>query len=119
MPSGLGLVDGAQTVAALYVEANGPYAGLEGVDCWPESRDARRYAGPNPVVAHPPCNRWCSIAPINVELRAGSLSVTMAECSRALWIAFAASVAFWSTQLEHTLGRAYGLPSPPRYGGLD
>ena len=24
-----------RTVAALYVEANGPYAALTGVDCWP------------------------------------------------------------------------------------
>lgn len=48
-----------QTVAALYVEEGGCYAGLSGVDPWPESRDAREYAGPHPVVAHPPCQRWC------------------------------------------------------------
>ena len=47
-----------KTVAALYVEADGCYAGLPDVDCWPESRDARLYGGPHPVVAHPPCNRW-------------------------------------------------------------
>lgn len=43
-----------RTVAALYVEADGPYSRVEGVDLWPESRDARKYAGPHPVVAHPP-----------------------------------------------------------------
>ena len=47
-----------QTIAALYVEDGGCYAGLPGVDAWPESRDARNYAGPHPVVAHPPCQRW-------------------------------------------------------------
>ncbi|MBO9624142.1 MAG: hypothetical protein J7500_15650 [Sphingomonas sp.] len=47
-----------ETVAALYVETNGCYFGLPGVDPWDEARDARRYAGPHPVVAHPPCQRW-------------------------------------------------------------
>jgi hypothetical protein len=45
-------------IAALYVETDGGYFGLEGVDPWDEARDARRYAGPHPVVAHPPCQRW-------------------------------------------------------------
>lgn len=47
-----------KTVAALYVETDGCYFGLEGVDPWDEARDARRYSGPHPVVAHPPCQRW-------------------------------------------------------------
>ncbi len=45
-------------VAALYVETGGVYFGLEDVDPWDEQRDARLYAGPWPVVAHPPCARW-------------------------------------------------------------
>lgn len=45
-------------IAALYVEANGCYFGIEDVDSWDESRDARQYDGPHPVVAHPPCQRW-------------------------------------------------------------
>jgi hypothetical protein len=48
----------AVTVAALYVETGGCYFGLPGVDPWDEARDARKYAGPHPVVAHPPCQRW-------------------------------------------------------------
>jgi hypothetical protein len=50
------------TVAALFVEKDGTYFGLEGVDPWDEQRDARLYAGPWPVVAHPPCNRFCRFA---------------------------------------------------------
>lgn len=46
------------TVAALYVETGGCYFGMGGVDPWDEARDARKYAGPHPVVAHPPCQRW-------------------------------------------------------------
>lgn len=45
-------------IAALYVEKDGVYANLPGVDPWDEQRDARLYAGPYPVVAHPPCQRW-------------------------------------------------------------
>ena len=48
----------ALTVAALYVDPAGCYSGLPDVDPWPIERDARRYAGPHPVVAHPDCRRW-------------------------------------------------------------
>lgn len=45
-------------VAALFVATGGCYFGLPGVDPWDKARDARLYAGPWPVVAHPPCERW-------------------------------------------------------------
>lgn len=45
-------------IAALYVEPDGVYAKQPGIDAWCEMRDARCYAGPYPVVAHPPCQRW-------------------------------------------------------------
>lgn len=45
-------------IAALFVEKNGVYFGLPDVDPWDEVRDARLYAGPYPVIAHPPCARW-------------------------------------------------------------
>ena len=49
---------GTSTVAALYVETGGCYYGLQNVETWDQARDARSYAGPWPVVAHPPCQRW-------------------------------------------------------------
>ncbi len=45
-------------IAALFVATGGCYFGVPGVDPWDEKRDARLYAGPWPVVAHPPCERW-------------------------------------------------------------
>jgi len=45
-------------IAALFVETAGAYFGLPNVEPWDETADARRYAGPYPVVAHPPCQRW-------------------------------------------------------------
>lgn len=52
-------------IAALYVETGGAYFGIPGVEPWDEQRDARRYAGPWPVVAHPPCQRWGALAAVN------------------------------------------------------
>ncbi|MCK1541410.1 hypothetical protein IVB12_05315 [Bradyrhizobium sp. 179] len=52
-------------VAALYVETGGCYFGLPNVDPWDIDRDARGYAGPYPVVAHPPCDRWHQLSAVN------------------------------------------------------
>ncbi len=52
-------------IAALYVATGGCYFGLPNVDPWDEQRDARKYEGPWPVVAHPPCQRWSSFAFVN------------------------------------------------------
>jgi len=45
------------TVAALYVARGGAYWNLPDVDPWDVERDARLYAGPWAVIAHPPCQR--------------------------------------------------------------
>lgn len=52
-------------IAALFVEKNGCYYGLPDVDPWDKTRDARRYEGPWPVVAHPPCDRWHQLSAVN------------------------------------------------------
>jgi hypothetical protein len=53
------------TVAALFVQHDGCYAGLSHIDAWPEHRDARKYSGLLPVVAHPPCQLWGNLAAVN------------------------------------------------------
>ena len=52
-------------IAALFVQSNGTYFGLDGVDPWDEVRDARKYNGPHSVVAHPPCQLWGAMANVN------------------------------------------------------
>src|SRR5215831_8232867 len=56
------------TVAALFVYSDGTYAGIPGVEIWDENRDARRYAGPHPVVAHPPCKSWSIMSNCRPEI---------------------------------------------------
>lgn len=43
------------------------YFNIAGVDPYDISRDARDYAGPYPVVAHPPCNLWVNFAALNYK----------------------------------------------------
>jgi hypothetical protein len=53
----------SERVVALYVDKRGPYPELLGAEqCWDQQRDARLYAGPWPVVAHPPCGPWGKLA---------------------------------------------------------
>lgn len=103
------------TVAALYVDARGCYQGLEGVDAWDEKRDARLYAGPWPVVAHPPCSTWCQLASVN-EARYGHPIGSDGGC----FAAALAAVREHGGVLEHPAyslaWRAYGLNEPPSTG---
>ena len=105
------------TVAALYVAPGGAYYGLDGCEPWglPE-RDARLYAGPHPVVAHPPCSRWCRLAGL-VEKRWGHKKGDDGGC----FAAALASVRRWGGVLEHPAHTdawdAFGLPVPPAEGG--
>lgn len=50
---------------------NGCYYGLDDVDPWDIERDARTYAGPYPVVAHPPCQLWVNLAAVNFKRYGG------------------------------------------------
>lgn len=104
------------TVAALFVQKNGIYYGLPDVDPWDEERDARLYVGPWPVVAHPPCSRWCRLAGL-VEARWGHRRGDDGGC----FASALAAVRRWGGVLEHPAYSdawlAHGLLDPPRSGG--
>lgn len=103
-------------IAALFVETGGCYFSLPDVDAWDEPRDARGYAGPFPVVAHPPCQRWGRFwhgSPRKPhQFRLGDDGGCFA------WAL--ASVRTWGGVLEHPADsrawEAFGL-SKPRRGG--
>lgn len=102
-------------IAALFVQKNGHYFGLEGVDPWDEARDARKYAGPWPVVAHPPCARWCRLAGL-VEARWGHKRGDDGGCFESAL----KSVRTYGGVLEHPAysdaWAAFDLPDPVRGG---
>ena len=49
------------TVAVLFARADSHYKALPGCDVWDAERDARKWPGGAPVVAHPPCRAWASL----------------------------------------------------------
>lgn len=108
-------------IAALYVETGGCYYGLPGVEPWDKARDARHYAGPHRVVAHPPCQRWGKLwagAPLVIK-RTGQRKVLGDDDG--CFAAALSAVRRWGGVLEHPWGsRAWahhGLNLPPRIGG--
>jgi hypothetical protein len=102
------------TVAALFVDPRGPYPGMEGVDCWDEQRDARLYAGPCPVVAHPPCQLWGNLAALNFK-RYGGERLRPGNDGGCFLMALLTVVGYGGV-LEHPAGskawQAHGLPKP-------
>lgn len=106
----------SDSVAALFVNPRGAYADVPGVDLWDEARDARRYPGSAPVVAHPPCSRWCQLAGL-VEARWGHKVGDDGGCFEAAL----RMVRTYGGVLEHPAysraWSAFQLPVPPREGG--
>ena len=105
-------------VSALYVQTDGCYSNLENVDMWDEKRDARKYSGHNPVVAHPPCQLWGALAHVNYKRwggehnKPGNDGGTFACAKRA--------VEKWGGVLEHPAKtgawKAFDIPKPGKGG---
>jgi hypothetical protein len=104
-------------IAALYVETGGVYFGLPNVDPWDKKRDARLYAGPYPVVAHPPCERWGRYWSGGPSGKVRRKKGDDANC----FAAAIAAVRRWGGVLEHPEASHawgfFGLNAPPRDGG--
>ena len=104
-------------IAALYVAAGGCYFELQDVDPWDKGRDARMYAGPFPVIAHPPCERWG-------RYWFGGPSAKVRRVlgdDNGCFAAALSSVRKWGGVLEHPEGSHafthFGITKPPRKGG--
>jgi hypothetical protein len=108
-------------IAALYVETDGAYFNLDGIEPWDETRDARSYAGPYPVVAHPPCQRWGKLwagQPLHIK-RTGIRKIKGDDGG--CFAAALTAVRTYSGILEHPWGSHawahFCLNLPPRSGG--
>jgi hypothetical protein len=106
-------------ISALFVARGGCYfdPALTDVDPWDESRDARLYAGPWPVVAHPPCQRWGRYWFGGPSAKVRRVLGDDGGC----FASALASVRRWGGVLEHPEAsrawRAHELIEPPRSGG--
>ena len=104
-------------IAALFVATDGCYFGVSGVDPWDRDRDAKRYAGPHAVVAHPPCERWGRYW--------GGSPTTWPRLVKGddlgCFESALASVRRWGGVIEHPRDShawaAHGLLPPPKGGG--
>jgi len=105
LPGGSGGLSRPLT-AALFVRPRSVYHTLARVDAWCAARDATRYRGPYPVVAHPPCRGWGRLRHM-AKPRPG-------ECELAFFARDA--VRQFGGVLEHPQGSAFfragGLPRP-------
>lgn len=99
-------------VAALFVETGGCYFGIKGVDPHDVTRDARKFRGPGPVIAHPPCARWGRLWWVGGRRKGDDDGHFLFALS---------AVRLYGGVLEHPEGSsawpAHGLLAPPRSGG--
>lgn len=107
-------------IAALFVESNGVYTGLAHVDAWDRERDARSYAGPLPVVAHPPCERWGHFWYGGLMRHKNGTRFKKGD-DGGCFAAAVAAVRYFGGVLEHPKGSgawpAFKIPRPPSEGG--
>ena len=93
-------------IAILFARADSHYKSIPDCDVWDAARDARRWPGGCPIVAHPPCRAWAGLRHL-AKPRAD-------EKSLALWSV--EQIRRYGGVLEHpkksTLWPVAGLPRP-------
>lgn len=105
------------TVAVLFARADSLYKKLPGTDVWDEERNATKWPGGAPIVAHPPCRLWGGL---RHRARASN-----PQAERMLAIQAVNMIRIYGGVLEHpensTLWPTLGLPEPghkpDEYGG--
>lgn len=104
-----------RTIAALFVDERGPYVSEPDVEIWGITKDARKYNGPHPVIAHPPCSTWCQLAPMNQSIYGHRIGDDDGCFESALF-----SVRKYGGVLEHPANSyawtVFNLPVPPSSG---
>jgi hypothetical protein len=103
------------TVAVLFARHDSIYKTLPGCDVWDEARDARKWPGGAPVIAHPPCRAWGGLSHM-ARPREGERELAIWAVDR---------IREWGGVLEHPrasrLWKECGLPAPgkrDRFGGF-
>jgi hypothetical protein len=93
-------------IAILFARADSIYKSIPGCDVWDAARDARKWPGGSPIVAHPPCRLWGRLRRF--------ANVVPGEKELATWAV--EKVREYGGVLEHPHGsllwRAMNLPRP-------
>lgn len=93
-------------IAVLFARSDSIYKSLPDCDVWDIERDARRWLGGCPVIAHPPCRAWGRLRKFAKPI----------DGERELAIYAVNQVRQWGGVLEHPSGsllwQAMNLPAP-------
>jgi len=104
-------------IAALFVEPGGPYFGRPDIDAWDVSRNALKYRGPHPVIAHPPCKRWGRYWSGGPSAKISRWKGDDGGCfAHALWCVRTFGGVVEHPEASHAW-RWFGLPRPYKSGG--
>ncbi len=101
-----------ETVAALFVRRDSIYKTMPGVDAWDLERDAGKWPGGSPIVAHPPCRGWGRLR----QFSYATPEEKQLARTAVLWVRLHGGV------LEHPaesyLWIDQGLPRPGKFDGI-